>query len=172
MRAFCCRWTKPVFGERMRVFDDRKLCIICRAPIVFVRRYGRIINKSAIDMMERVFYQHFETKFGHLKLRLDKTANELDTLQGSKNDKGDRNLVRNILSIRHQINAIAPEFLQLLDNSNKYVLLYCLTCPSPSNDCCRDMQYAFLAYLSEDPLRHFGQERGRRVVARRDSRKT
>ena len=132
VKTFCCRWTRPVFGERLRMFDDRKLCIICRAPIVFVRRYGRIINKSAIDLMERVFFQHFESKFGKLKLRLDKTANELDTLGSSRTDRDNRNLIKNIQSVRDRINAIASEYLQMVDDSGKCVLSCRL---SPSKDC-------------------------------------
>eukprot|EP00210_Caulerpa_lentillifera_P007090 g6783.t1 len=65
------RWRKPKVGDRFQQFEGRKVCMKCRAPIVNIGRYGRIINKTAIDLMERAFFQRFGSRMSDLKARLD-----------------------------------------------------------------------------------------------------
>lgn len=43
----------------------------CRTPIVNIGRYGRIINKTAIDLMERAFFQKFEARMRNINSKLE-----------------------------------------------------------------------------------------------------
>lgn len=38
----------------------------CRAPIVMTKRYGRVINKAANDLMEQAFVHNFEVQWSRL----------------------------------------------------------------------------------------------------------
>lgn len=58
-------------GDTFLQFEQRKTCMQCRVPITSIRRYGRVINKTNLDLMERAFFQKCETKLQTLQQRLE-----------------------------------------------------------------------------------------------------
>eukprot|EP00210_Caulerpa_lentillifera_P007100 g6793.t1 len=67
-------WTKPKLGEKFLNFEQRKVCPNCHAPIVNVRRYGRVINKTNLDLMERAFYQKCEERLSTLDKKVERAV--------------------------------------------------------------------------------------------------
>lgn len=113
------RWTRPVTGERLKQFDNRKTCMVCRAPIVCIHRYGRIINKTAIDLMERSFFQKFEAKFARLKNNADNVASEIELIEAPKRGDDTREIRDALDGQQQKAMTIAIGFLALISDSEQ-----------------------------------------------------
>lgn len=75
----------------------RRMCMKCRAPIVQLRRYGRVLNRAAIDCAERKYLQQSELALSSVQAALQdlvaaitradeggtaaRSAGQLDTLR-------------------------------------------------------------------------------------------
>jgi len=70
------RWLEIKLGDRSLQFDTRKTCLKCESVVVDIRRYGRIINKSAIDLMERNFFTKNEDRLEKLHKNFEKVVNK------------------------------------------------------------------------------------------------
>ena len=90
--------------------------MICRTPVVCVYRYGRIINKTAIDLVERSFYQSFERKFSELKTKLDDASASLEA-HGAQGDFVSQQ--KHLRSIQKQVGEATASYLQLAEHSHE-----------------------------------------------------
>ena len=154
----CFRWTRPIFGERLRQFDNRKTCMICRKPIVLVRRYGRIINKTAIDLMERVFYQRFSQNHARLDSEITQVAQEVKNIEtGDSGTLQSPSTVRSLDRIRKKVVVGARDYQKLVATSQRYFIFDCshclfLCCSTPSIDIYRKIRSSILGKAKEQNL--------------------
>lgn len=103
------RWVKPIGGDGMLQFHGRKTCPSCQEPIARVHRYGRIINKTAVDLMEMMFSQKSEKSYKKIKEGLETAENEAETLSSSHR----REMLKNLAGL------LASECLELVDSCHK-----------------------------------------------------
>ena len=133
--------------------------MLCRQqPIVSVRRYGRIINKTAIDLTERVFYQRFSQNHARVDAEIAQLAWELKDIEtsGSGTLKSP-STVHDLDRIRKRAVIGAEDYKELIVVSQRYSVLVCshgllFCCSTPSIDIYRQIRSSVLDKAKEEEL--------------------
>ena len=132
--------------------------MICRKPIVLVRRYGRVINKTAIDLMERVFFQQFSRNHARLDSEISRVAQELKDMETIVSDTTQSlSTIRNLENIRKKVVLGTRDYQELVATSQRYSIFDCshssfFCCSTPSIDIYRKIRSSILGKEKEQNL--------------------
>ena len=132
--------------------------MLCRKPIVLVRRYGRIINKTAIDLMERVFYEQFSRSQARLNSEIAQVAQQLKDTEPHVSDKNQNlSIIQNLKNIEKKVMAGARDYQELIAMCQRYSMLdisggALLCCSTPSIDIYKKIRSAILGKAKEEKL--------------------
>lgn len=91
--------------------------MMCRTAIVCLFRYGRIINKTAIDLMERSFFQIFEEKYRHYHEALNKLNTDVSRMGAQRTDLLPGEERKELAKIQKQCMEISSNFMNLVGES-------------------------------------------------------
>lgn len=111
------RWSEIKVGDRSLQFDTRKTCLECESVIIDIHRYGRIINKSAIDLMERNFFLKNEDRLEKLHKSFEKVVNKEENNAPTNTLKA---IVKQYSKSKSAAENMEKEYSQFLDNILKF----------------------------------------------------
>ncbi|GMH38367.1 hypothetical protein BSKO_06251 [Bryopsis sp. KO-2023] len=91
------KWLRP--KPPPAEIEKRKVCMQCGTPIGKIFRYGRCINKVALDQRELHFLKKCDRELAAVQERLDRESGDLETLSGSSQFKDFKKAKDNLIRI-------------------------------------------------------------------------
>lgn len=107
---------------------ERKTCPLCRTPIVRLFRYGRIINKTNVDLMEKAFHLVFEVRKNALNDQFENILREQKPRDQPTSTRFYH--LQNVIVTRKKVNDIAIQFLKLAKSCSESVFMIYAFCES------------------------------------------
>jgi hypothetical protein len=104
---------------------NTKMCPICRIPIKNVKRYGRIINKSILDMQNKKFVLKYDCQLKEIIMQIISLRDEMINKRNVLKDvflKHESRSMKAVPELREVVNKELPEIIpyNYFENIRKY----------------------------------------------------